>query len=85
MKSANQSIEPTGGSRFCPSAFVSQRRLPPVAHAHRLRRNLSVAQNEILMGKWERSLAREKTAVLRGPLILAFIMVIILVLLGIVR
>jgi hypothetical protein len=35
---ANQSIEPTGGSRFCPSALVSQRRLPPVAHARRSRR-----------------------------------------------
>ena len=31
----NQSVEPTGGSRFCQSAFVSQWRLPPVAHAHR--------------------------------------------------
>ncbi len=34
MKTArpNQSIEPTGSSRFCLSAFVSQRRLLPVAH-----------------------------------------------------
>ena len=32
---AQQSIEPTGGSRFCRSAFLSQRRLPPVAHARR--------------------------------------------------
>ena len=32
---ANQSIEPTGGSRFFLFAFVSQRRLPPVAHARR--------------------------------------------------
>ena len=31
----NQSIEPTGGSRFCLSVFVSQRRLPAVAHARR--------------------------------------------------
>ncbi len=31
----NQSMEPTGGSRFARSAFVSQWRLPPVAHAHR--------------------------------------------------
>lgn len=31
----NQSIEPTGGSRFCLLVFVSQRRLPPVAHARR--------------------------------------------------
>jgi hypothetical protein len=37
------------------------------------------------MGKWERSLAREKNAVLRGALILAFIIVIILVLLGVIR
>jgi hypothetical protein len=28
---ANQSIEPTGGSRFCQCTFVSQRRLPRVA------------------------------------------------------
>jgi hypothetical protein len=26
----DQSIEPTGGSRFCHSAFVSRWRLPPV-------------------------------------------------------
>ena len=32
---ANQSMEPTGGSRFCPTAFQAQRRLPPVAHAYR--------------------------------------------------
>ena len=32
---ATQSIEPTGGSRFCLSRFVSQWRLPPVAHARR--------------------------------------------------
>ena len=31
----NQSIAPTGGSRFCQPAFVSQWRLPPVAHAQR--------------------------------------------------
>ena len=31
----NQSIEPTGGSRFCPSAFVRHWRLPPAAHARR--------------------------------------------------
>ena len=31
----NQSIEPTGGSRFCLSELVSQWRLPPVAHARR--------------------------------------------------
>ena len=31
----NQSIEPTGGSRFCRYTFVSRWRLPPVAHAHR--------------------------------------------------
>ena len=30
-----KSIEPTGGSRFCRSGFLSQRRLPPLAHAHR--------------------------------------------------
>ena len=30
----NQSIEPTGGSRFCLSAFVSHWRLPSVAHAN---------------------------------------------------
>ena len=29
---SNQSIEPTGGSRFCPFPTVSQWRLPPVAH-----------------------------------------------------
>lgn len=33
--SANQSVEPTGGSRFCQPVFVSQGRLPPVAHACR--------------------------------------------------
>jgi hypothetical protein len=32
---ANKSIEPTGGSRFCLSAIVSQWRLTPVAHARR--------------------------------------------------
>ena len=31
--SVNQSMEPTGGNRSCPSAFLSQRRLPPVAHS----------------------------------------------------
>jgi len=35
MAIANQSIEPTGGSRFRLSAFVSQGRLPPAAHAQR--------------------------------------------------
>ena len=35
MTRPNQSIEPTGGSRLCPSAFVSPWRLPPAAHAHR--------------------------------------------------
>ena len=37
MKStaANQSIEPPGGSRFYLSPFLSQWRLPPVAHARR--------------------------------------------------
>jgi hypothetical protein len=30
---ANQSIEPTGGSPFRQSELLSQRRLPPVAHA----------------------------------------------------
>lgn len=35
LESANQSIEPTRGSRFYPSQFVSQWRLPPVAHARR--------------------------------------------------
>jgi hypothetical protein len=35
QKEPNQSIEPTGGSRFCQAAFVSPRRLPPVAHARR--------------------------------------------------
>jgi len=34
-RTANQSVEPTGGSRFCQRVFVSQWRLPPVAHAHR--------------------------------------------------
>jgi hypothetical protein len=34
-KPPTQSIEPTGGSRFCPSAIMSQWRLPPVAHARR--------------------------------------------------
>ena len=29
----NQRAEPTEGSRFCPSALVSQWRLPPEAHA----------------------------------------------------
>ena len=33
--SANQSVEPTGGSRFRQPVFVSQRRLLPVAHAWR--------------------------------------------------
>src|ERR1035437_1328737 len=32
---ANQSVERTGGSRFPQSAFGSQWRLPPVAHAWR--------------------------------------------------
>jgi len=36
-QSPNQSIEPTGGSRFWLSPFASQWRLPPVAHAHRCR------------------------------------------------
>jgi hypothetical protein len=31
--SAKQSVEPTGGRRCAQIAFVSQRRLPPVAHA----------------------------------------------------
>ena len=31
--SFNQSIEPTGGSRFCLSEFANRWRLPPVAHA----------------------------------------------------
>lgn len=31
----NQSMEPTGGSRCAQIAVVSQRRLPPVAHARR--------------------------------------------------
>ena len=35
MKPPNQSIEPTGGSRFRRSALVSPGRLPPVAHANR--------------------------------------------------
>jgi hypothetical protein len=35
MTSLNQSIEPTGGSRFRQCAFGSQWRLPPVAHARR--------------------------------------------------
>jgi hypothetical protein len=35
LKKPNQSIEPTGGSRFCQSTFVSPWRLPPVAHAQR--------------------------------------------------
>lgn len=30
---ANKSVEPTGGSRCAQSKFVSQRRLPPAAHA----------------------------------------------------
>ena len=38
----NQSIEPTGGSRFCLPAFVCQWRLPPVAHA-------SLVENGIIM------------------------------------
>lgn len=32
---SNQSVEPTGGSRFARGVFVIQRRLPPVAHAWR--------------------------------------------------
>jgi hypothetical protein len=35
MKKPNQSVEATGGSRFCPSASLAQRRLPPLAHARR--------------------------------------------------
>ena len=31
---ANQSVEPTGGSLSAQTVFVSQWRLPPVAHAH---------------------------------------------------
>ena len=34
-RSANQSVEPTGGSRSAQTAFVSPWRLPPVAHALR--------------------------------------------------
>jgi len=32
---ANQSVQPTGGSRFAQAAFGRQRRLPPVADAFR--------------------------------------------------
>ena len=35
QKMPNQSVEPTGGSRFSQPVFVSRRRLPPVAHAWR--------------------------------------------------
>ena len=31
----NNGVEPTGGSRFSRPAFLSHRRLPPVAHAWR--------------------------------------------------
>ena len=40
--SPNQSTEPTGGSRSRLSLFVSQRRLPPVAHARRWLREHSL-------------------------------------------
>jgi hypothetical protein len=33
--SPNQSVQPTGGSRFAQPAFERQRRLPPVADACR--------------------------------------------------
>jgi hypothetical protein len=33
----NQSVEPTGGSRFCQADFVGQLRLPPMAHAEFIR------------------------------------------------
>ena len=33
--SPNHSVEPTGGSRFGQTTFVSHWRLPPVAHAER--------------------------------------------------
>lgn len=33
MRKPNQSVEPTGGSRSSQPVFLSQRRLPPVAHA----------------------------------------------------
>lgn len=36
---ANQSVEPTGGSRYARDVVLSPRRLPPVAHADR--RNMS--------------------------------------------
>jgi hypothetical protein len=36
--SATKIIEPTGGSRFCPSALVSQWRLPPVGSMLAVRR-----------------------------------------------
>jgi hypothetical protein len=32
---ANESVEPTGGSRSAQTAFVRECRLPPVAHAWR--------------------------------------------------
>jgi len=35
ITSPNQSVQPTGGSRFTQSVFVRQRRLPPVADASR--------------------------------------------------
>jgi len=31
----NESVEPTGGSRYAETAFLSDWRLPPVAHAFR--------------------------------------------------
>jgi len=35
IASSNKSVEPTGGSRYGWSVFLSLRRLPPVAHAWR--------------------------------------------------
>jgi hypothetical protein len=80
LQMPNKTIHRMSGKHIC--WRLGWLRMPLIGDLHRSAEPEAPFERKNQMGKSERSLAHERNAVLRGALILAFIILIILMLLG---